>query len=230
MADHTRYLTGPLGKQTRPKIIELRQLTVLQKRQPILQDITLNIFEGESVALLGPPDPGKSALLACLQGHIQPASGEIYVLGASLPPLPPATRRQLGILPQQLDFKPHETVSAYLRRFTMYRGVQLHHEQTVAYCAHYQLTPSTLVAELTGLQTRVLALALALAHDPRLILLDEPLDGLTEQDQEAFRPYLQRTQREGRTLLCTFTSPLAEKYLSEYDLIVRLKQGQLLHQ
>lgn len=230
MANHARYLTGPIGKQTRPKVIELRHITVMREWRPVLQDITLDIFEGEAVALLGAANSGKSALLACIQGQIQPVKGEISVLGASLPPLPPEIRRQIGVMPQQIDFHTHETVAAYLQRFATCQTVQLNAEQIKTYCAHYQLAPSMLVARLTGLQERIFALALALVHDPRLVLLDEPLIGLSEQDASAFWTYLQRTLREGRTLVAAFTSPLAEKYLNRYDLIVKLEQGHLLRE
>jgi ABC-type multidrug transport system ATPase subunit len=230
MANHARYLTGPLGKQMRPKIVEFHHLTVIQDWQPILQNITLRIFEGEAVALLGAANAGKSALLACIQGQFQPVKGEISVLGASLPPLPPEIRRQIGVMPQQIDLHTHETVAAYLRRFAAYQAVQLSAEQVETYCAQYHLSPSTLVAHLTDLQARVFALALALVHDPRLVLLDEPLAGLPEQDTPAFWTYLQRTLREGRTLIAAFTSPLAEKYFNGYDVIVRLEQGHLLRE
>lgn len=228
MGDHARYLTGTLGKQTRPKIIELHQLTITQEHQPLLREITLDIFEGESVALVGSSEIDKNALLACILGQIQPTTGEIRVLGMSLPPLPVEVRRQLGVMPQLVERKTHETVAAYLQRFATYHGVQLTTTQLSAYCVHYRLSPSVSVMDLSSLQTRVLALAVALIHDPRLALLIEPLTGLTEQEQIAMQDYLQRTQREGRTLLSTFTPPLAEKHFTGYDLIVKLEQGQLL--
>ncbi len=231
MADHpTRYLTGPLGKQMRPKAIEFHQTTLVQERRTFLENITLDIFEGESVALLGPPGSGKSALLACVQGLMQPTQGEVRVLGAPLPPLPVEIRRRIGVLPQQLDLARHETVALYLQRFATYYDVHLNSKQISTYCAHYELDPSLLVTDLAGRQARIFALALTLVHDPRLVLLDEPLSGLSAADQDALWSYLQRIQREGRTLLCTFSVPLAEKYLSGYDLIVRLEQGRLTRQ
>ena len=151
-------------------------------------------------------------------------------MGEALPPLPPQLRRQIGIMPQRLDFKTHEAVAVYLQRFARYYELQLTTEQINAYCAHYQLPPSIRVTALTSLQARIFALALALVHDPRLALLDEPLSGLDEAEQEAFWTYLQRTQYEGRTLLCTLTPPLAQKYLSGYDLVVKLEQGRLSRQ
>lgn len=230
MANHARYLTGPIGKQTRPKTIELRQLTTGPEQQPVLDDITLDIFEGEAVAVLGPAGSGKSALLACLLGNLRPTRGEIRLMGTVLPPLSPQIRRQIGIMPQQFDFQTHETVAAYLQRFASYYELQLTTRQIHAYCAHYQLPPSIQVTALTPLQARIFALALALVHDPLLALMDEPLAGLDEAELETFWPYLQRTQYEGRTLLSTFTLPLAQKYLSGYDLVMRLEQGRLIRQ
>jgi ABC-type multidrug transport system ATPase subunit len=133
-------------------------------------------------------------------------------------------------MPQYIERKTHETVAAYLQRFAVYHRVHLSIAQVQNYCTHYQLIASTPVSQLTSLQARILALALAVVHDPRLVLLDGPLAGLTEQDQAEFWPYLQRTLREGRTLLSTFTLPLAENLLSEYDLIVRLEQGEMLRE
>jgi ABC-type multidrug transport system ATPase subunit len=230
MGRHVRYLSGALGKQTRPKIIEFLQLTVMQEHLPPLREITLDIFEGESVALLSSSEIEKNTLLSCILGQIQPTNGEIRVLGEPLPPLSPALRHQIGVMPEQLDHKARETVAACLQRFSAYYGVQLTHTQIALYCTHYQLPLSTQVTELSKLQMRILALALALVHDPRLALLIEPLTGLTESDQVSMQGYLQRAQSEGRTLFCTFSPPLAEKHFTGYDLMVRLEQGHLLRQ
>lgn len=230
MGKHVRYLTGTLGKQTRPKVIEIHQLTLRQNQQARLHEITLDIFEGESVALVGSSTADKQAFLACLLGQMSPDQGEIRVLNTALPPLPSDIRRQIGVMPRPVEHLAHETVTAYLQRFAYTHRVQLTLEQAAAYCEHYQLRPSARVAELTHLQARVLSLAVALVHDPRLVLLAEPLADLNAQEQILIQDYLQRIQREGRTLLCTFSPPLAEKHFSGYDLLVRLEQGRLLRQ
>ncbi|HET8841150.1 MAG TPA: ATP-binding cassette domain-containing protein, partial [Ktedonobacteraceae bacterium] len=167
MMDSVRYLTGPLGKQTRPKIVEFRHLTVMLEKQPVLEDITLDIFEGEFVILVGKPASGKSILLGCVQGLIQPAHGEIVVSGTQLPPLPSELARQIGVLPHYFDDRPAETVLHYLQRFAAYHELQLNEGQLQEYCAHYQLVPSLPIALLTALQERVFALAMTLIHDPR---------------------------------------------------------------
>lgn len=230
MGNRSRYFTGALGKQTRPKVIELRQLTVIQEQRVVLREISLDIFEGESVALLGSSETDKNTLVGCILGQLQPTDGEILVLGMSLPPLSPPTRRQFGVMPRQVERRTGETVAAYLQRFASYYGLELTPEQLARYCAHYQLAPAQSVAELTALQARILALAGALVHDPHLALLVEPLTALAESDQATMQEYLQRTRLEGRTLLCTFTPPLAENLLRGYDLAVSLEEGQLLRQ
>src|SRR5579883_581707 len=230
MADYApaRYLTGPPGEQERPKVVELRQLTLVREGHTILRDVTLDIFEGEFAAVLGEPGSGKSTLLACMQGLVQPTEGEVRVLGTSLPPLLPEIRRQMGIMPGQLDLKTPETLARSLQRFAAYYGVRLNSQQVEAYCAHYRLAPAASVTALTCLEARIFALALALVHDPRLVLLDDPLTGLSELEQSIFWMYIREIRREGRTLLCTFTPPLAKKHLSKYDLVIRLEQGSVL--
>jgi len=228
MVENKRYLTGPIGKQTRPKAVELRHVTVTQKGQTLLHDLTLDVFEGESIAIVGKPGAGKSALLACLQGLIQPTSGQILVMGSSLPPMTRKIRRQLGILPQQLKHTPTDTVADSLRRFASYYALKLSSEQINAYSAHYHFSSATPVARLTEVQTRVLALALALLHDPRLVLLDEPLSDLAEPDLAEIWGHLQSMQREGRTLLSTFTLPVADIHSNGYDMVVTLEQGKMV--
>jgi ABC-2 type transport system ATP-binding protein len=227
MINHGRFITGTLGQQARPKVIELHQLTVLQNEQPLLHKTTLTLFEGETAVLIGDSEQAKNALLACLLGQIQPAEGSIRVLGATLPPLPVALRRQIGVMPRQIESKTQETVSAYLQRFSAYHGVQLTRTQLARYCAHYQLSPDAPLQALDQLQMRVLALATALVHDPRLALLFEPLSELEEKERALLQGYLQQIQREGRTLFCTGTPPLDEKMFTGYDLMVRLEKGQL---
>ena len=230
MGNHARYLTGALGKQTRPKVIELQHLTIIQGQQALLCDNTLDIFEGEIVAFVGSSEHEKKILLAGLLGHIPPTSGEIRVLGNTLPPLPPELRRQIGVMPQHIDYATGKSVAAYLQRFGAYYGVQLTSAQLAAYCAHYGLIPTTSVVELSRLQIRLLALSLALVHDPRLVLLIEPLANLDEEAQTTIQNYLQRIQREGRTVLCTFTPSLAEKHCTGYDVVVKLEQGRFVRQ
>lgn len=94
-----RYITGPIGKQARPRIVVLDSVSVRRQEQMVLDDISMSVYEGEAVAILGSPGAGKSMLLACVQGRVQPVSGHISVFGAELPPVAPVIRRQMGLMP-----------------------------------------------------------------------------------------------------------------------------------
>lgn len=225
-----RYISGPIGKRARPRVIVLDHLSASYQGQEILHDIYLSIYEGEAVAILGAPGAGKSILLACLQGLIQPGQGAIQVMAAALPPMTPELRRQTGLMPRHLDRTQHTTVSDLLQRFAAYYEIHLSQEQVNEYSQHYSLHPYTFVSELTPVQLHALKLASALVHDPRLILLDEPLAGLPEMEHALIKHYIRRMQREGRTLLVTFTPPVADDYLKEYDVIIRLEQGHIVNQ
>lgn len=223
-----RYITGPLGKQSRPCVIALNHLAAQSQGHLALSDISLSIYEGESIAILGTAGAGKSLLLASLQGLVQPTQGHIAVLGATLPPIRPETRQQIGAMPVYLDIGTHLTVGSYLRHWATYYDIQLSATQADEYLCPYGLTSMLSLAHLTPLQRRILQLALALVHDPRIVLLDEPLRGLTAEDHEVVWHHLRRMQSEGRTSLATFTLPLAQEHRNEYDLIVRLDHGHIV--
>lgn len=225
-----RYITGPIGIQARPRVIVFDHLSVMHLGQTALHDISLNIYEGESVAILGEPGAGKSMLLASIQGLVQPVQGHIHILGKEVPPVPPTIRRQIGVMAQYLSQPGKETVADYIRHFAAIHKLPLSQVQVNEYGHHYQLHPLSLISQLTPLQLRILYLALALVHDPRLVLLDEPLAGLSAIDHPVIWQYMRQMQNEGRTLLTSFTPPIAGEHLSEYDLIIELVEGHIVQQ
>lgn len=225
-----RYITGPIGIQARPRVIVFDHLSAMHLGQTVLHDISLNVYEGESVAILDPAGAGKSMLLASIQGLVQPAQGHIHILGAEVPPVPPIIRRQIGVMPQHLNQPGKDTVADYLRHFAAMHEILLSQAQVNEYGHYYRLDPLSHISQLTALQLRILLLALGLVHDPRLVLLDEPLAGLSETGRPVIWQYIRRMQSEGRTLLTTFTSPLADEHLSGYDVIIELVQGRVVRQ
>lgn len=228
---HTqRYITGPLGKQTRPRVIAFDHLSAIQNERLVLYDISLSIYEGESAAVIGPAGAGKSNLLACIQGLAQPIKGHLLVMGNQVPPMAAGIRRQIGVMPGHLDHPELLRIGDLVRRFAAYYNLDLSEAQVEEYCRHYALSSTSLVSQLTLPQLRVLLLALTLVHDPHLVLLDEPLAGLSNADSSLIWQYLRRMQSEGRTLLITFTPPIAEELLRGYDLIVTLDKGHIQSQ
>lgn len=230
VSHHQRYITGSLGKESRPCVIAFDHLSAGLYGKSVLHDISLSIYEGEAVAVIGPADAGKSILLDCIQGVVQPIKGQLQVMGVEIPPIPSTIRRQLGIMPHHLDHPEMFRVIDLMRRFAGFYKLELSEAQVEEYCRHYGLSSTWFISQLTASQLRVLCLALALVHDPRLVLFDEPLAGLADAGNSLIWQYLRRMQSEGRTLLTTFTPPIAEEHLRGYDLIVMLDKGHIQSQ
>lgn len=223
-----RYITGPLGKYTRPRIIRCEHLTVRQETRSPLHDLCLDIYEGEAVAVLGDDTAGKSALLACLQGMLRPTGGHLHVLSADIPPLPPNIRLQIGVLPRYLHLPEEATVLDALAYYASLYELYLNGSQLEKYIQGFHLHLDSVISQLSPLEYRLLAFALTLLHDPPLVLLDEPLDGLSEDDREIIWHYLRQIRREGRTQIATFTPPIAESLLNEYDVVIMLEEGRII--
>jgi phospholipid/cholesterol/gamma-HCH transport system ATP-binding protein len=152
----------------------------------VLDDIDLVVPRGSITAVLGPSGSGKSTLLAALTGELQPAAGQVEVLGAPLPTRMRALlerRKGIGVLLQGngllTDLTAGENVALPLRTHTSLPAPVI--ERLVAMKLHavglrgaVDLYPR----ELSGGMARRVALARALALDPPLMIYDEPLTGL----------------------------------------------------
>ncbi|HLH60230.1 MAG TPA: ATP-binding cassette domain-containing protein [Ktedonobacteraceae bacterium] len=225
---HTqRYITGPIGQQARPCVVSFEHISTKRDGELALYDISLDIYEGESIAVIGSPGAGKSELMACVQGLVPSSEGHLHVLGYEVPPLPAEVRRQMGVMPGQLERAETLLVADLIRRFAGYYKLDLSESQVEVYCRHFALSSSWPVAHLTPTQVRLLALSLALVHDPHLVLLDEPFAGLSGAGSLLIGQYLRGIQSEGRTLLITCTTPIAEELLTGYDCIIMLEKGHI---
>jgi ABC-type Fe3+/spermidine/putrescine transport system ATPase subunit len=165
---------------------------------PVLRGLSLEVAEGEVVALLGPSGSGKTTLLRLLAGFEEADSGSIRLGGNDVTRVPPA-RRGVGMVFQHYALFPHLDVLGNVA-FGLY-GRGLDRERTLLRVAEvlalvdlagYQTRP---VAALSGGQQQRVALARALAPAPRLLLLDEPLSNLDPALRERTRRAMQEVLR-----------------------------------
>jgi ABC-2 type transport system ATP-binding protein len=189
-----------------------------------LRDCSLAIPEGRVVALVGPNGAGKTTLLHLAVGLLAPSAGEVRVLGA-----PPANRpdvlARVGFLAQDKPLYQGFTVAEMLRF-----GARLNPgwDQAVAdrWLERFELPPDRRVGQLSGGQRTQLALALALAKRPRLLLLDEPmadLDPLVRHDLA--RLLMEAVASDGLTVV--LSSHVLAELASICDYLVLLAVGHL---
>jgi ABC-2 type transport system ATP-binding protein len=189
-----------------------------------LRDCSLAIPEGRVVALVGPNGAGKTTLLQLAVGLLAPSAGEVRVLGA-----PPVNRAEVlarvGFLAQDKPLYSGFTVAEMLRY-----GARLNPgwDQAVAdrWLERFQLPPERRVGQLSGGQRTQLALALALAKRPRLLLLDEPmadLDPLVRHDLT--RLLMETVAEDGLTVV--LSSHVLAELAAVCDYLVLLAVGSV---
>ena len=170
-----------------------------------LNDLTLNIEEGSFFALLGPNGAGKTTLIDLITGltHIQ--HGQIQCYGQ--PQSPAHMARWLGVVPQELNLNPFQTVEQTLSDHAGFYGLslrdvgpliqQLLHDLDL----HHKKTHR--VRTLSGGMKRRLMIARALVHRPKFLLLDEPTVGVDLMVRQHTWDLLKRLNKEGMTILLT---------------------------
>ncbi|MGO9560673.1 MAG: heme ABC exporter ATP-binding protein CcmA [Acidimicrobiales bacterium] len=185
--------------------VRLREAVALAGRFPLLAGVSLEIDEGEVAHVRGPNGAGKTSLLRLCCGLVPLHSGEASVLGYDLAVDRSAVRRHVGLLGHQGFLYEELTVEENLRYAL--RSFGLDTDLAAAAAARLGLDgrlPSTPVGRLSAGQRRRTALALLLARDPRLWLLDEPHAGLDQEGRELLDELITESRAKGRTvLLCS---------------------------
>jgi len=170
-----------------------------------LRDVSLEVEAGDYAVLLGPTASGKTVLLETLVGVNRPAGGRVWIDGQDMTRVPPE-RRGIGFVYQQSMLFPHLSVRsniAYgLRYHAVPRAERRARVERLADLLRIQPLLDRAVDALSGGERQKAALARALAIEPRVLLLDEPLAALDPVGKEALREELITLHaRTGTTIL-----------------------------
>lgn len=162
-------------------IISLKNISMSFDGENVLQDLNLNIRDGEFVTLLGPSGCGKTTTLRIIGGFIKPDAGDVFFSGKRINDLPPH-KRAVNTIFQKYALFPHLNVYDNVAF-----GMRVHgkKESEVKKTVKEMLELVNLsgfshrgIHQLSGGQQQRVAIARALANDPKILLLDEPLGAL----------------------------------------------------
>jgi ABC-2 type transport system ATP-binding protein len=186
-------------------VIRIRDLHVSYGAVKAVDGVSLDIYEGECFGLLGPNGAGKTTTLSCLEGLIKPDSGAITVEGLDVQQDGAQVKRLLGVQLQDTTLFPDLSCTELVELYASFYNVFLSRKQIVSYLERFDLHEKARARakELSGGQRQRLALALAVAHDPRIVVLDEPTTGLDPQARRSLWDSIRQMRAEGRTVILT---------------------------
>ena len=188
-------------------LIEIEGLTKRFGAFTAVEGVTLQVARGEVVGFLGPNGAGKSTTMRMLAGFVTPTSGTARICGHDVQARPLAARRAQGFLPEGAPTYPEMTVTAFLRFVASVRGYRGGDAQrrtadamALTQLESVRLQPIETLSK--GFKRRV-GLAQALLHDPPVLILDEPTDGLDPNQKHEVRTLITRMAPQKAILIST---------------------------
>nr|XP_042138721.1 phospholipid-transporting ATPase ABCA3-like isoform X4 [Peromyscus maniculatus bairdii] len=181
-----------------------------------IEDLSLNIYEGQITVLLGHNGAGKSTTLSILSGLYPPTRGEAYVYGYDISQNMAQIRKSLGLCPQQNLLFDHLTVSEHLYFYCRVKGVpqKVYLKETNNMLSAFNLVEKhdAFSKSLSGGMKRKLAIIIALIGGSKVVILDEPTSGMDPASRRATWDLLQAYKQDRIILLTTH-------YMDEADML-----------
>ncbi|EGP5686976.1 ABC transporter ATP-binding protein [Enterococcus faecium] len=195
-----------------------------------LRGIDLSVKEGDFYALLGPNGAGKSTTIGIITSLVNKTSGKVKVFGYDLDTDLVRAKQQIGLVPQEFNFNPFETVQQIVVNQAGYYGVSRKEamKRSEKYLKQSNLWEKRNVRArmLSGGMKRRLMIARALMHEPRLLILDEPTAGVDIELRREMWEFLRELNENGTTIILT------THYLEEAEMLCRnigiIQSGELI--
>ncbi|WP_050603962.1 ABC transporter ATP-binding protein [Ruegeria sp. 6PALISEP08] len=193
-----------------------------------LKGVSLDIEEGEILALLGPNGAGKTTLISTICGITTPSSGEVTVGGHDIQTDYRAARRMIGLVPQEIALEPFENVWNTVRLSRGLFGLGKDNariEETLRKLSLWDKRNNA-IKELSGGMKRRVLIAKALAHEPRVLFLDEPTAGVDVELRKDMWEIVAELKRDGVTII--LTTHYIEEAEAIADRVGVIDKGELL--
>ncbi len=196
-----------------------------------LKGVSLKVEKGDFYALLGPNGAGKSTTIGIISSLVNKTSGQVKVFGYDIDQDLELAKQKIGLVPQEFNFNPFETVEQIVMQQAGYYGVKkaLAQERAKTYLSQLDLwgKRNERARNLSGGMKRRLMIARALMHEPELLILDEPTAGVDIELRRSMWEFIERINRDnGITIILT------THYLEEAESLCRhigiIHHGELI--
>lgn len=212
-----------------PPIISIRDLTkTYASGFQALREINLDIERGEIFALLGPNGAGKTTLISIICGIVNPSTGRVTVDGHDIVKEPRLARSLIGLVPQELTTDAFETVWA---NTNFSRGLfgkprnDAYVESVLRDMSLWEKKDNKIMMLSGGMKRRLL-IAKALAHEPRVLFLDEPTAGVDVELRKGMWNTVNRLRETGVTII--LTTHYIEEAEEMADRVAVINHGEII--
>ncbi len=188
-------------------MIEIRNLVKHFGPLIAVDDISFQVERGEVLGFLGPNGAGKSTTMKLVTGYLSPTSGDIWVCGHKVSEEPIKAKEKIGYLPEGAPAYPDMTPASYLRFIADIRGLGGEHRkarlaEVVERIGLDSVWHQPIDTLSKGYRRRV-GLAQAILHDPEVLILDEPTDGLDPNQKHEVRSLISEMARNKAIVIST---------------------------
>ena len=210
-------------------LLEVTDLSRRFGRRCALAGLELRLAPGEVLGLLGPNGAGKSTCLRILSGNLAPSSGRVSIAGVDLVRDPLRAKRHLGYLPERPPLYPELRIGEYLHFCAGLHRIPRGRigeavAQALTRCGLEDLGQRPIARLSKGYRQR-LGIAQALLHRPRLLILDEPTEGLDPIQMREVRTLVRELARDTGIILASHILPEVQALC---DRVAILHQGRLI--
>jgi len=187
--------------------IETEGLTKVFGDAAVVDDLNLSVPRGSFYGFLGPNGAGKSTTIKMLTGLLAPTRGRIHILGMDFLQQPLAVKARIGVVPEDLclfeNLRGREYLTFVGRMYGLPLPVIGERCDELLHLMGLGDAEMTLVLEYSHGMKKKLSLAAALIHDPELLFLDEPFEGIDAVASRTIRTVLARLVQRGATIFLT---------------------------
>ncbi len=211
-------------------MIEVKGLVKTYGTKRAVDGVTFSVRRGDILGFLGPNGAGKSTTMKVITGYLPPTAGSVTVDGIDVTQDPVATKRRIGYLPESAPAYGEMTVTEYLNFLADIRGYRTKETRRVQVERAIGLTHLDGVRRQTietlskGYRQRV-GFAQALLHDPAVLVLDEPTDGLDPNQKYEVRLLIRQMAAEKAVILSTH---ILEEVDAICNRVIIISQGKLV--
>ena len=218
------------------KLLDMKDISKTFGSVQALKGVSLDLYAGEVLALMGENGAGKSTLMNILSGAIQPTEGEIYLKGEKVHVSDPITAKKLGIakIHQELQIVPELSVAEniFLGRWKSKAGPAVDFKGMIQESRKYlemldvKVDPAKKLKDLRIVEQQLVEIAKAISLNSEIIIMDEPTSAISEKEAEKLFAIIWRLRSEGKGII--YITHRMEEIFKIADRLTVMRDGQYI--